>query len=220
MRLCFALLALFLGVLCWPDASRVYGGQGPPGAAAGAPALLAPLPGDETLRAAYLDAYSILSRENSCSAFYGGPASSVEVLNRLVASARKGALDAEGVGVRMSGEVTYCRDNRTGARYRLFERVTFNSRGVFYNGHLFRTPRAAGEAGGLPLGARQLRVTLLLHELAHLLEGPDGRWLIPNDGGDVRQSTLNTRAVLARCGRQVGALKGGGQAPAPTLAEK
>jgi len=221
MRFRFALLALLLGALCWPGASRVRGGNEPAEAVAGeVPAMLAPLPKDETLRQAYLDAYRILSRENSCSTFYGGPVTSVAVLNRLVASARKGALDAEGVGIRMTGEITYCRDNRTGVRFRLFERVTFNSRGVFYNGHLFRTPRAAGEQTGLPLGARELRVTLLLHELAHLLEGPDGRWLIPNDGGDIRQSTLNTRAVLRRCGGQVGSLKGGGALAASGLAEK
>ncbi len=206
MLLCFALLALFFGALCWPNASRAGGGNGPEAVAAAVPELLAPLPKDETLRQAYLDAYRVLSRENSCSAFYGGPASSVAVLNRLAASARKGTLEAEGVGIRMAGEITYGRDNRTGARFRLFERVTLNSRGVFYNGHLFQTGRAAGEPNALPLGARGLRVTLLLHELAHLLEGPDGRWLIPNDGGDLRQSTLNTRAVLARCAEQVGGL--------------
>lgn len=73
----------------------------------------------------------------------------------------------------------------------------------------------------MPLGARELRVTLLLlHELAHLPEGPDGRSLIPNDGGDPRRSTLNTRAVLARCGRQVGGLKGGGAGARAALAEK
>jgi len=220
MRFCFALLAVLLLVLCWPNASRVRGGNEPADSAAESAPPLAPLPEDETLGRAYLDAYRILSRENSCSSFYGGPVSSVVVLNRLVASARKGALEAEGVGIRMSGEITYGRDNRTGVRFRLFERVTLNSRGVFYNGHLFQTSRAAGEQNALPLGARELRVTLLLHELAHLVEGPDGRWLIPNDGGDPRQSTQNTRAVLARCGEQVGRLKGGGRKAPAALAEK
>jgi hypothetical protein len=173
------------------------------------PPPLAPLPKDSALRDAYLDAYRILSRENSCSAFYGGAAASLTVLNRMVGAVRKEALDDDGVGMRMTGEVTYCKDSRTGAQYRLFGVMTLNARGVFYNRTRFRSPMGWDDPFLVNSELREMRVTVLLHELAHLVEGPDGRWLIPNDGGDARQSLLNTRAVMERCGRHVKALRDG-----------
>lgn len=208
MRLRLGLLALLLFVLSCPlpAASRGL----PAGAAEPfTPPPLAPLPEDEALRVAYLDAYRILSDENSCSAFYGGAAASLAVLNRMVGAIRTEKLDKVGVGMRMSGEVTYVKDSRTGAQFRLFGKMTLNTRGIFYDQTRFRAPLGRDDPLLVQSDVRQMRVTVLLHELAHLVEGPDGRWLIPNDGGDARQSFLNTRAVMERCGRHVKSLAGG-----------
>jgi hypothetical protein len=174
-----------------------------------APTPLAPLPKDAVLRSAYLDAYRILSRDNSCSAFFGGPAPSLVVLNRLVASVRKKVLADEGVGMRMSGEVSYFKDERSGAEYRLFGQMTLNARGIFYRAHLLHAPRLLHDTDLLPPRMRETRVVLLLHELAHLLQGPDGRWLILNDGDDRRQSERNTLTIMQRCGPQVQSLRDG-----------
>ena len=204
MRLRLELLSLLLFVLSCPL----------PAASRSAPAAeplappLAPLPEDEALREAYLDAYGILRSENSCSAFYGGAAASLAVLNRMVGAIRKEELKEVGVGMRMSGEVTYVKDSRTGAQYRLFGKMTLNARGIFYDRTRFRASLGRDDPLLVNSEVRQMRVTVLLHELAHLVEGPDGRWLIPNDGGDAHQSLLNTRAVMERCGRHVRSLTG------------
>ncbi len=217
MRLRIGLLALLLLVLSIP---RPATGRGVP-AAGGEPVgppPLAPLPEDEALRGAYLDAYRILSNENSCSAFYGGAAASLAVLNRMVGAIRKEELDEVRVGMRMSGEVTYVKDSRTGAQFRLFGKMTLNARGIFYDRTRYRAPLGGDDPLLVKLDFRQMRVTVLLHELAHLVEGPDGRWLIPNDGGDARQSSLNTRAVMERCGRHVRSLAGGPEVREPLTA--
>jgi hypothetical protein len=35
--------------------------------------------------------------------------------------------------------------------------------------------------------------------MAHLIRGADDKWLIPDDGGDVTQSAMNTRIVEKFC---------------------
>ncbi len=206
MRRRFALLVLLSVLLTSPHPATCREGSK---SETEPPPPLAPLPKDSALRDAYLDAYRILSHENSCSAFYGGAVASLTVLNRMVGAIRKEALDDDGVGMRMTGGVTYCKDSRTGAQYRLFGVMTLNARGVFYNRSRFRAPLGWDDPFLVNSEVREMRVTVLLHELAHLVEGPDGRWLIPNDGGDGRQSLLNTRAVMERCGRHVKALRDG-----------
>ncbi|HEV2861703.1 MAG TPA: hypothetical protein VGX48_11895 [Pyrinomonadaceae bacterium] len=208
MRPRLGLLLLLLVVLS-PPRPATSRGLSAAEAEAFTPPPLAPLPEDEALRGAYLDAYRILRGENPCSAFYGGAAASLAVLNRMVGAVRKEALEEAGVGMRMSGEVTYYKDTRTGAQFRLFGNMTLNSRGIFYDRTRFRAPRGRGDPVLLKSDVRQMRVVVLLHELAHLVEGRDGRWLIPNDGGDGRQSLLNTRAVMERCGSHVKSLTGG-----------
>lgn len=208
MRLRLGLLALLLVVLSVPRPASCRGFFSSV-AEPLAPAPLAPLPKDEALRDAYLDAYRILKGENSCSAFFGGPAASLTVLNRMVGAIRKEVLDDEGVGMRMTGEVTYCKDSLTGVQYRLFDKMSLNVRGVFYNRTRFRAPLGWDDPFLVKAEVREMRVTVLLHELAHLVEGADGRWLIPNDGGDARLSLQNTLAVMERCGRHVKSLSGG-----------
>ena len=50
---------------------------------------------------------------------------------------------------------------------------------------------------------------MLLHELAHLIAGPDGRWLIPDDGNNQELSRKNTLLVEARCRDQIKEIRAG-----------
>jgi hypothetical protein len=47
---------------------------------------------------------------------------------------------------------------------------------------------------------------MLLHELGHLLRGPDGRWLLPDDGGNEVQSATNTMTIMDKCSEQIKSL--------------
>jgi hypothetical protein len=207
MRRLLALLLLLSGMLTSPHTATCR--SGPASGAEPIAPPLAPLPKDSALTEAYLDAYGILRRENTCSAFYGGAAASLLVLNRMVGSIRKEPLGDVMVGMRMSGSITYNKDTTTGVQYRLFGEMKLNARGVFYDRSLLRTPKSWHDPFLARSAVREVRVIVLLHELAHLVEGPDGRWLIPDDGGNPRQSARNTMTVMERCGRHVSALKDG-----------
>jgi hypothetical protein len=60
---------------------------------------------------------------------------------------------------------------------------------------------------GRALGTRPARALILLHELGHLIRGEDGKWLLPDDGNDDRQSRANTQRVQAVCRAQLATLK-------------
>ena len=64
---------------------------------------------------AYLDAYAILSENNSCSGFYGGPRLATVVLNALRPRMQTAVL-LNNVGIVMHGPVTSGTDARTGLR--------------------------------------------------------------------------------------------------------
>ena len=46
-------------------------------------------------------------------------------------------------------------------------------------------------------------MTILLHELGHLIETPDKQWLLPNDGASGYLVRKNTERVIAVCGKQI-----------------
>jgi hypothetical protein len=56
-------------------------------------------------------------------------------------------------------------------------------------------------------GSRRARALILLHELAHLIEGENGAWLIPDDGYNVEQSRANTLRIQTVCRAQLETLK-------------
>jgi hypothetical protein len=154
----------------------------------------------------YADAFRMLSDENSCSRFYGGPRMALTVLNGLALQLRKHPLGPGAVGMRMSGGYKVYRDDATGESYRLFKEAFVNSDGPF----LLRivAPRSARlQIGRFPAETRQAKALLLLHELGHLVGAPGGGgWLLPDDGGDTRQSERNTQTVESRCLKQLLAL--------------
>jgi len=167
-------------------------------------ALFLPNANQQTLlNQAYLDALSILREDNSCSAFYGGPLA-IESLNRLKEQLVLKHLD-DTVVVRMTGEtmkVTNLRYRLTS--YRLFDKAELNLDGPFYRVSPSHPHRIIGR---FRPNTREARVTILLHELGHLIETPDKQWLLPNDGTDERLSDENTARVIAVCGRQIRSLR-------------
>jgi hypothetical protein len=150
---------------------------------------------------AYLDAFSILREDNTCSAFYGGPRA-IEVLNQLKWQLKLTHLDCT-VAVRMTGKVTEVISTRY-LSYRLFDQAELNLSGPFYRGNALRSGRSmVPSIGSFLPNTREARVTILLHELGHLIEGPDKRWLLPNDGASAYLSEENTDRIIAVCGTQI-----------------
>ena len=170
-----------------------------------APELL-PLPSSNKLsviQQAYLDVYSILSNENSCSDFFRGPGS-IEALNKLVQQMRASYL-APRVALRMSGALSYHEDTTINLTYRLFAKVEINTEGPF-----FKSTRPLGPTipavGVFQPNTREARATILLHELGHLIRNPDASWLLIDDGNDSAKSQDNTDRVLKVCRNQINSL--------------
>ncbi|HEX8140969.1 MAG TPA: hypothetical protein VF553_00115 [Pyrinomonadaceae bacterium] len=155
--------------------------------------------------AALADAREILSADNSCSRFFGGTAEVMDVLDGLSGRIRLQRLPDRLVGIRMTGgEATFI-SHLTGYEYRLFREVIINTNGPFYSsGNAFSPmPRC----GSFWPNTREARVLMLLHELGHMIKGANGKWLLPDDGGNDRKSLSNTRIIEAKCLPQIKALE-------------
>jgi hypothetical protein len=156
---------------------------------------------------ALMEALKILDTDTPCSRFFGGGRKATAVLRHLAARMKKERLP-QGVGMRMYGGTTIYQDSAGGGAYRLFDHAAVNAEGPFYRpSRLFLSARPVTSVGGWPANTRGARVLMLLHELGHLIEGPDGGWLLPNDGGDWRQSEQNTESVQKACGEQLRPLR-------------
>jgi hypothetical protein len=161
---------------------------------------------DWSLTQAYADVFKILSNDNSCSRFYGGPRAATTVLNELVTHVKPQTL-FRGISFQMDGKPRLIRDYPTGVFYRLFDRVAVNSNGSFYQRRLDVSSKYPRDVGSFFPGSRPARALILLHELAHLIQGKDGKWLIPDDGYDGWQSNENTLHIERVCRRELKALK-------------
>jgi hypothetical protein len=153
----------------------------------------------------YLDAYTILRESNSCSRFFGGPRVATVVLNSLYPILETSLIENH-VGITMSGSITFVTDFQTGVRYRLFKRALINLRGPFYQSANSKTQDFFHKIGYYLANTREARVTMLLHELGHLLRGPDGGWLLPDDGDSHVQVAANTATIMNKCSEQIKAL--------------
>ena len=150
---------------------------------------------------AFLDALAILDQPNTCSRFFGTEAS--HVLRELSMKIEKRASEDRSIAFRMSGPfVTYV-NAKNGVLYRLFETVEVNMNGAFFKSKVFLSDPFVPRIGSFPPNTRHARVLILLHELAHLIEGGDRKWLIPDDGGNLELSRSNTRMVESKCGPQI-----------------
>jgi hypothetical protein len=153
---------------------------------------------------AYLDVFSILKEDSTCSAFYGGPAA-VVVLNRLRQQIKPARMELEsGLGLRMSGKTITITSFPHRLSFRLFATAQLNLAGPFY-----RSSSYSGQSiGGFLPNTREARATILLHELGHLIQRPDQQWVLPDDGGKKDLSQKNTARVVTACGKQINGLKG------------
>lgn len=151
----------------------------------------------------YLDAYAILRERNSCSRFFGGPRPATGVLNYLYPRLKTTTLGENGIGIIMSGPITFGTDAQTGLSYRLFKEALVNLRGPFYQSVNSRSRGFFHKVGYYFANTREARVTMLLHELGHLLPDSKGGWLLPDDGGNYLQVAANTATIMERCSEQI-----------------
>lgn len=149
----------------------------------------------------YLDTYNILKQGNSCSQFFGGP-EAIQALNQLTQQIRPAHLDRH-IGMRMTGETTIVLNFNTGFRYRLFDKAEVNINGPFYQVSGFPGGSTIPSVGNFAPNSREARVTLLLHELGHLIRKSDGQWVLRDDGNDSWRSEQNTQRVIEACGKQI-----------------
>ena len=154
-----------------------------------------------TLEKAYLDVYAILREENSCSSFYGGPRA-IDALNELIRQI-KPAYFERAIALRMKGSVMYAFNNTTGLSYRVFEKAEINANGPFYRMSIFPADSSMSRVGEFMPNTREARMTILLHELGHMIEIAKGRWVLPNDGNDSNTSKENTKKVIEICRKQI-----------------
>jgi hypothetical protein len=87
--------------------------------------------------------------------------------------------------------------------YRLFDKAQLNLRGPFYRGNAFHSDRSVPIIGSFLPNTRETRVTILLHELGHLIQRRDKQWLLPNDGTSDHLTRENTEHVIAVCDKQI-----------------
>jgi hypothetical protein len=151
---------------------------------------------------AYLDAYTILQESNSCSQFFGGPRIATGVLNSLQPRLQTAVIENH-VGINMLGAITFVTDYETGVNYRLFQKALVNLRGPFYKSANYQSQNFFHKIGYYPANTREARVTMLLHELGHLLPGSNNRWLLPDDGNNPIQVAANTSIIMDRCSEQI-----------------
>ena len=161
---------------------------------------------DWNLSQAYQDVFKILSHENACSNFYGGPRAATTVLNGFVVRVRPLPLGEE-VSFEMEGATRLLRDPATGRSYRIFDKTMVNLQGSFYQRRDDLMRKFPSDVGNFAPGTRPARALILLHELGHLILGEDGDWLLPDDGHNGRQSKANTLKVQQACRRELDALQ-------------
>jgi hypothetical protein len=154
---------------------------------------------------AYLDTYSLLSGNNRCSQFFAGSGSRL-VLDEFVIRLRVRFMSDSRIGIRMSGTFKSIVDHPEGIIYRLFEQAEINRIGAFYRSQVSRADPSVKNVGSFWPNTREARVLMLLHELAHLVQGNDGTWLIPDDGKDAQLSHSNTLTVESKCGKDINTL--------------
>lgn len=157
------------------------------------------------LERAYLDTAGILDKQNGCSQFFRGTESG-RVLGELVVRLQEHSSNDSRTGLRMSGPFETYVNAESGVLYRLFEEAELNTAGPFYKSKTFPAEPFVPNVGSFRPNTRGARVLILLHELAHLVKGSNGTWLIPDDGGNAQLSRSNTLTVESKCRQQIRAL--------------
>jgi hypothetical protein len=165
---------------------------------------------DRVLASAYYDTLGILTVNNRCSEFFGGPETSVAAFSKLIGRVRKDHR-APAVGMEMSGSWENFFNAQTRKEYRLFDKVALNTNGPFYRGKAATAGPTPHRVGSVESNTREARVLMFLHELGHMIKGPEGKWLLPNDGDNEELSHRNTVMIEKVCEDELLGL-GGSQA--------
>ena len=150
---------------------------------------------------AYLDAFSILREDNQCSRFYGGPRA-IEALNQLKLQLKRGYFDRS-VALRMQGKTSFTTNDGSGLSYRVFDKAELNINGPFYKPNLYLPAAFVPAIGEFSPNTREARVTILLHELGHMIRTSSNSYLLPDDGANSSISEQNTMRVIAVCRQQI-----------------
>ena len=186
------------GDYCRPDLPDAAGTMGEAKKSVPPPSAPSPLISqDKVLSSAYHDTLNILSSDNPCSEFFGGPTSAA-IFNEFASRIRKDVL-AVGIAMRMSGSTTTIHNATTKRNYRLFDKVSLNSRGPFYRSKSTPWEPTVPMVGSFSPSTKEARVLILLHELGHVMKGSDGHWLLPDDGKDEGQSRINSLKIEDVC---------------------
>ena len=172
---------------------------------------------DKVLGSAYFDTLRILSANNACSDFFGGPAAAVDVFKQLIGNVRREYF-ANKIGMTMSGETTNVHNARTNRDYRLFSKVAINANGPFYRKRSSPSEPPMPRFGSFDANTKEVRVLMFLHELGHSMKGDDGNWLLPNDGKSDQLSHQNTQKIEDVCGDQIKDLDHEGKPEQPSAA--
>jgi hypothetical protein len=112
------------------------------------------------------------------------------------------------IAMRMSGPTMSVTSRKYDFSFRLFDKAELNLRGSFYHGNAFSNHETVPSIGSFLPNTREVRVTILLHELGHLVEKSHQTWLLPNDGNNQSLSHKNTLQIIAVCGEQIRQLHG------------
>ena len=161
---------------------------------------------DWNFNQAYSDVYKILSNQNTCSRFYGGPRTATIVLNGFIRNVKSQSL-TRAVAFRMTGRLRLIHVPATGSSYRLFDIAMVNTNGSFYRRREDPMRKFPSDVGNFSAGSRRARALILLHELGHLIQNEKGAWLLPDDDYNGVQSKENTLRVQRECRAQLEALK-------------
>jgi hypothetical protein len=187
----------------WRDSGDDSKGTSGPGKNVAVPVTPSPLiQKDKVLGSAYYDTLSILNVTSPCSDFFGGPSAAVEVFNSLMGRITRTYLSIS-IGIRMSGPLTSVTNSQTKTAYRLFDEVSINVNGPFYRRKFNNADRTIHGIGSFLPNSREVRVLMFLHELGHLIKGPDGKWLLPDDGNNEDLSRANSQKIEDICGEQI-----------------
>src|ERR1041385_1560636 len=157
---------------------------------------------DWNVTQAYSDVFRMLSDQNACSSFYGGPRRATTVLNDFVGLVKTRALSRE-VSFQMTGRARFIFNSHSEVFYRLFDETLVNINGSFYQRRANPMNIFPSDVGDFPPGTRRARALILLHELGHLIQGANGDWLIPDDGFNGSLSKANTQRVQQACRAQL-----------------
>jgi hypothetical protein len=153
---------------------------------------------------AYHSVSLILSEDNPCSRFFGGQASR-EALDRLFDHLKVVSAPSS-LGIRMSGTTMVIMNTQTGLTFRIFERSEINQKGAFFKTKRFPDEPLVPRVGSFPPATPEARVLMILHELGHSILGNNGKWLLPDDGGNNSLSANNTSIIEKQCEKQIRAL--------------